>query len=107
MQLLKGSSINTVHEVVLTVAHVFIPKIDLKQSEASGIAMSKIRLPICDDRTTSTLVTELLQDSDSTCQPTNQPTKKSKPKVETCMKQKLTSHGSLRHSCVQNASLAY
>jgi len=51
MRLLKGSSINTVHEAVLTVAHVSIPKRDLKQSEASGIAMSKIHLPICDDRT--------------------------------------------------------
>ena len=37
-------------------------------------------------------------------QPTNQ---KSKPKVETYMKQKLTSHGSFLHSSVQNASLAY
>lgn len=67
MCLLKGSSINTLHEVVLTVAHVFIPKRNLKQSEACGIAMSKIHLPICDDRTKSTPVTELLQDSDSTC----------------------------------------
>jgi len=64
MQLLKGSSINNVHEVILTVAHVFIPKRDLKQLEASGVTMSKIHLPICDDRTKSTLVTELLQDSD-------------------------------------------
>jgi hypothetical protein len=78
MRLLKGSSINTVHEVVRTVAHVFIPKRDLKQSEASGIAMSKIHLPICDDRTKSAPVTELLQVSDSTYQPTNQPTNQKK-----------------------------
>jgi len=60
MGLLKGSSINTVHEVVHTVANVSIPKRDLKELEASEIAMSKIHLPICDDRTKSTPVTELL-----------------------------------------------
>jgi len=58
--LLKGSSINTVHKVVLTITNVSIPKRDLKELEASGIVMSKIHSPICDDRTNSTPVTELL-----------------------------------------------
>jgi len=59
MGLLKGSSINTVHEVVLTVANVSIPKRDLKESEASGIVMSKIHLPIV-MTTKSTPVAELI-----------------------------------------------
>jgi hypothetical protein len=73
MGLLKGSSISTVHEVVLTVTKVFIPKRDLKWSEASRIVMSKIQLLICADRTKRTPVTIYYE---TVIQHANQPIKK-------------------------------
>jgi hypothetical protein len=103
MVLLTGSSINTVHEVVLTVTNVFIPKRDPKQPEASGIAMSEIHLPICAGRTKSTPVTIYYE---TVIQHANQPIKKAN-QSEDLYEAKLTFHCSFCHSCVQNASVAY
>jgi hypothetical protein len=75
--LLTGSSINTVREVVLTVTKVFIPKRDLKRSEASEVAMSEIHLPISASRTKSTPVTIYYE---TVIQHANQPIKKANQK---------------------------